>query len=117
MAITSSLGIGSGMDINGIVRQLVEADGRPAFNAIDRKEDAVNSRLSAIGRLKGALSDFQTATGKLNEAGTFNKHETVSGNEDIITASAELGAAAGSYSIEVQQMAEAHKLTSNGYSG
>ncbi len=117
MAITSSLGIGSGMDINGIVRQLVEADGRPAFNAIDRKEDAVNSRLSAIGRLKGALSDFQTATGKLNEAGTFNKHETVSGNEDILTASAELGAAAGSYSIEVQQMAEAHKLTSNGYSG
>lgn len=117
MAITSSLGIGSGMDINGIVGQLVAAEGQPALNAIDRKEDAANSRLSALGRLKASLSDFRTATGKLNDLGTFNKHETVSGNEELLTASAELGAAAGSYSIEVQQLAESHKLTSNGYSG
>ncbi len=117
MAIASALGIGSGMDIGGIVRQLVAADGRPAYNAIERKEDAANSRLSALGRLKSSLSDFRTATGKLNDLGVFSTHEATSSNEDILTATASLGAATGSYSLEVQQLAEAHKLTSKGYTG
>lgn len=117
MSITSAIGIGSGMDINGIVSQLVEAEGRPAFNAIDRKEGAANQRLSALGRLKSSLSDFRTATGKLNELGAFSTHKANSANENLLTASAGLGAAAGNYSLEVQQLAEAHKLTSAGYSG
>jgi len=117
MAITSSLGIGSGMDINGIVTQLVAAEGRPAIGAITRKEDEANDRLSALGRLKSSLSDFRTATGKLNELGAFSTHKSTSQNEDILAVTSEFGAAAGSYSLEVQQLAEAHKLTSNGYSG
>ena len=115
MAIASALGIGSGMDIGGIVRQLVEADGRPAFNAIDRKESQASGRLSGLGRLKSSLSDFRLATGKLKDLGVFSTHQATSSNEDIVTASAGLGAAAGSYSLEVQQLAQAHKLTSNGY--
>lgn len=117
MAIASALGIGSGMDIGGIVRQLVEADGRPAFNTIERKESEANDRLSALGRLKSSLSDFRLATGKLKELGVFSKHQATSSNEDILTATAGLGAATGSYSLEVQQLAKAHKLTSGGYSG
>ncbi len=117
MSITSSLGIGSGMDIGGIVRQLVDAEGQPAFNAIQRKEVATNDRLSALGRLKSSLSDFRLATGKLNELGAFSTHEAISLNDNILTATAGLGSAAGTYSLEVQQLAEAHKLTSNGYSG
>ncbi len=115
MAITSGLGIGSGIDINGIVNQLVTAEGQPAFNAISRRETAVNTKLSALGRLQGALSDFKTATGKLNEVGTFNKQQAVSANETVLTATAGLGAATGSYSLEVQQLAQAQKLTSIGY--
>ncbi|MCK5831387.1 MAG: flagellar filament capping protein FliD [Methylococcales bacterium] len=120
MAITSSLGIGSGMDINGIVSQLIQAEGQPAFNAIDRKEDQANSKVSALGRLKSALSDFRTATGKLKEGGAFSQHKTNLTDEDkdaAMVASTGLGAAAGVYSMEIQQLAEAHKLTSKGYSG
>lgn len=120
MAITSSLGIGSGMDINGIVSQLIEAEGQPAFNSIDRKEEQANSKVSALGRLKSALSDFRTATGKLNEGGAFSQHKTNLTEEDTdaaMIATAGLGAAAGVYTMEVQQLAEAHKLTSKGYSG
>ncbi len=115
MAITSSLGLGSGIDINGLVDQLVKADGQPAFDAIQRRETAVNDRISALGRLKGALSDFRTATGKLNELGTFDKHTASSSDESIIKATAGLNAAGGTYRIEVQQLAQAHKLVSNGY--
>jgi len=54
MAIASSLGIGSGIDINTIVKQLVAADGKPAFDAINRKTNSANARLSALGRLKSS---------------------------------------------------------------
>jgi len=117
MAIAAALGLGSGMDIGGIVQQLVEADGRPALNSIKRKEDAANSEISAFGRLKGALSDFRSATGKLKELGVFSQHTATSGNEDKLTASASLGAAAGSYTLEITQLAEANKLISGGYTG
>jgi len=117
MAIASALGIGSGMDIGGIVRQLVEADGGPALNSIQRKEDAANAQVSAFGRLKSSLSDFRNATGKLQDLGVFSEHTVTSGDEDKLTATASLGAAAGSYSLEVQQLAEADKLMSTGYTG
>ncbi len=115
MAITSSLGLGSGIDINGLVDQLVKADGQPAFDSIQRRETAVNDRISALGRLKGALSDFRTATGKLNDLGTFDKRTATSSDDTIVKATAGLNAAAGTYRIEVQQLAQAHKLISNGY--
>jgi len=119
MAITSSMGIGSGMDINGIVSQLIEAEGQPAFNAITRKEAQANAKVSGLGRLKSALSDFRTATGKLNDGGAFSQHKTNLTAESgaPIIATPTLGAAGGVYTMEVQQLAEAHKLTSAGYSG
>jgi len=117
MAIASSLGVGSGIDINSIVNQLVAADGKPAFDAISRKTNSANARLSALGRLKSSLADFKIATGKLNEVGAFSTHQAVSQDKTILTATSGLGAAAGSYSLEVQQLAEAQKLTSKGYAG
>jgi len=117
MAIASSLGIGSGIDINTIVKQLVAADGKPAFDAINRKTNSANARLSALGRLKSSLADFKIATGKLNDVGSFSTHKVVSQDKTLLTATSGLGAAAGSYSLEVQQLAEAQKLTSKGYTG
>lgn len=120
MAITSALGLGSGMDINGLVSQLVRAEGQPAFNAINRQESSVKSRLSALGTLKGALSSFQTAANKLKTDGLFSKHQAFSSNENIATAKAGTLAIAGSYSLKVSQLATSHKLITGagaGYSG
>jgi len=54
MAISSSLGVGSGMDINGIVNQLVAAEGQPQKDAITRQETAAKAQLSGLGSLKSA---------------------------------------------------------------
>ncbi|MBE0435043.1 MAG: flagellar filament capping protein FliD [Methylomicrobium sp.] len=120
MAITSALGIGSGIDINGLVSQLVRAEGQPALNAINRQESSVKSRLSALGTLNGALSSFQTATNKLKTDGLFSKHQAFSSNENIATAKAGTLAIAGSHSLKVSQLATSHKLITGdgaGYSG
>jgi len=105
--VTSSLGIGSGMDINGIVSQLVNAEGQPQFAAISRQETATQTRLSALGSLKSALSTFQTAVQKLKDGNLFKTHQAVSANTAIFTATAGAGSVAGTHTVEVTQLAKA----------
>lgn len=107
MAISSALGIGSGMDINGIVSQLVSAEGQPQFNAIARQETAAKAIVSGLGSLKSALSTFQTAVQKLNNINLFKTTKAVSGNESIVKVTAGAGSAAGSHVMQVTQLAKA----------
>lgn len=109
MSIVSSTGLGSGIDIQSLVSQLVTAEGQPAFNAIQRQQDAANTRLSGIGSLKSGLSDFQTAVSKLKDGNLFKTHTATSADESIVKVVAGTGSVAGSYSVEVTQLAKAQK--------
>lgn len=109
MAITSSIGIGSGIDINTLVTQLVSSEGQPAFNAIQRQQTAVNTRLSGLGTLKSALSDFQSVVSKLKDGSLFKTHQATSSDESILKVSAGAGSVAGVYSVEVTQLAKTQK--------
>lgn len=113
--IIQALGIGSGLDIQSLVTQLVAAEGAPAQNRITRKSQDVGTQISALGTLKGALSSFQSALGPLKDAKLFNAIKATSGDATIFTASADSTAAAGSYDVLVQQLASADKLLSKAY--
>lgn len=118
MSISSSTGIGSGIDINGIIKQLITAEGQPQFNAITRQETAANSRLSGLGSLKSALSSFQTAVQKLKDSNLFKATQAVSANTAIFTSTAGVGAVPGTHTVEVTQLAASQKsITSTEYSG
>lgn len=109
MSIVSTTGIGSGIDITSLVSQLVTAEGQPAFNAIQRQEDAANTRLSGLGTLKSGLSDFQTALASLKDGSVFKTHTATSSDESILKVTAGSSAVTGSYALEVTQLAKAQK--------
>lgn len=109
MSIVSTTGLGSGIDINSLVTQLVKAEGQPALNAIQRQQDAANARLSGLGTLKSALSDFQAIVAKLKDGSLFKTHKSTSSDESVLKVTAGVGAVAGSYGIEVVQLAKAQK--------
>lgn len=111
MAITAS-GIGSGLDIGGLVQQLVAAEAEPKNARLNSREISLGSELSAFGTLKSALSAFQSSVSKLESATTFQVFNATSSNEDVFTAATDDTAGAGSYSIEVLQLAQAEKLRS-----
>lgn len=106
MSITSSVGLGSGIDINTLVTQLVSSEGQPAFNAIERQETAANARLSGLGTLKSALSGFQTVVSTLKDGTLFKTHQATSSDESILKVTAGAGSVAGIHSIEVTQLAK-----------
>jgi flagellar hook-associated protein 2 len=114
MAITST-GLATGMNINGVVQQLVNAEGQAAKGLLDRQQARVDTRLSGLGKLKGVLSSFQTALKKLEALDTFSARKTTLSNDSALALQADRTAAVGSYSIEVLNLARAEKMVSSGF--
>ena len=114
MAITAG-GIGSGLDIEGLVSQLVAAEGQPALFRLDTKEARLQADLSAFGTLKGALSKFQDSVTALNDLEDFQARKATSSNTELFSASVDTTAVAASYDIEVIQLAEAEKRRSGDF--
>jgi flagellar hook-associated protein 2 len=118
MAGLSSPGIGSGLDINGLVEKLVAAERAPRQAQITRAQTSAVTTISALGSLKGALGGFQGALGPLSTLSSFSARSATSSDPDIFTATATTSAAAGSYDIEVLDVASAHQIsTVAGFTG
>jgi flagellar hook-associated protein 2 len=115
MATVTASGIGSGLDINSIVSQLVNAERAPQENRLASKEAIIQARLSAYGSLKSALSSFQSSLSALKDADTFGKRSATSSEPTIFSATSTTSAAAGIYSVQVEQLATKHKVASQAY--
>jgi flagellar hook-associated protein 2 len=115
MAGIQASGVGSGLDINGLVTQLVSAENASRSAPILRRETAATTKISALGTLKGALSAFKGALTPLRNLDVFSVRKATSEDATRFTATASSKAAAGSYDVEVIRLASAHRLASNPY--
>ncbi|MGE5652420.1 MAG: flagellar filament capping protein FliD [Bacillota bacterium] len=111
----SSPGIGSNLDINGIVSKLMQAESQP-LTILQKKEASYQAQLSAYGTLSGSLSSLQTALGTLNNLSTFQGVNATSADTTIFTASAASGASAGTYNVNITQLAQAQTIATAGQS-
>lgn len=110
----SAPGIGSGLDVSGMVTQLMAIERRP-LAALDLKQQGYRAQLSAYGTLKSALAKLQSAATVLNTPSKFLSFKATSSDDKVFTASAGASAVAGNYSIEVTALAQAHQLTKSGF--
>ncbi|TKA90788.1 hypothetical protein FA869_12050 [Halopseudomonas bauzanensis] len=112
MAIT---GIGSGMDVNGMVKALLNAEAAPKTAQLDRLEKSTTSKVSALGQFRSALSTFQDALGKLNDASLFEKRSATSSAAGIVSITADSKAVAGNYNVQVFNLAQTSKVALAGF--
>jgi len=110
----SASGIGSGLDVNGIVTALMAVENK-ALAALDTRHASFESRISAYGTVKSAMSRFQSALSALTKASTFSSLAAKSSDTATFTASIAGLAVAGTYSIKVTALAQAQKLASSGF--
>ncbi|MCK4864714.1 MAG: flagellar filament capping protein FliD [Gammaproteobacteria bacterium] len=106
---------GTGLDVRGLVDQLVAAEGGPVSSRLDRKEVNIQEGLTAIGTFKGALLDFQASLAPLRKENAFKSINAISSNEEKFTVSAADNAVLGSYNIEISQLAQSQKLKSQAF--
>lgn len=113
MSTISSLGVGSNLDLSGLLDKLATAESQPLV-AMKTQQTSYNAKFTAYGTLQGALSAFQAAAKKLADASLFQGVKVASSAADVLSASASATGASGSYSVEVSKLATAQSLVAAG---
>jgi len=112
MASISALGVGSGMDLNGLLDQLQQAE-RQRLQPLTQQKQSHQAKISAYGKLESALSSFRDSVNALNKPEAFQAvKSSVSGSS--ITAAASSDAQQGSYSVNVTSIARAYSVATQG---
>lgn len=113
--LLTSLGVGSGLDVATLVTQLVNAKKAPQQNQITDQAQTANTQLSGLGQVNAALSALQSAMASISDGSAFTAHSVSSSDTTILNATATGSAVAGSYKIEVTQLASALKASSGAF--
>lgn len=119
MSLSSSLsgitfsGIGSGIDTASIVSRLLQVEAIP-IQRLQQQQQTIQTRMSVMGELRSRLSSLSTSASSLNSSNTFNPIKASSSDSAAVGVSSTVGSVAGTYQIEVTQLAKAHKVSSAG---
>lgn len=114
MANTSSLGIGSGLDLNSLLTSIMAAERAP-IKVLDGRIAAANTKISLYGTLKSKLDTLKSAAETLQFPSRLSAVSAASSDSTTVGASAAYNAAIGSYNVEVTQLAKTQKNVSNPY--
>ena len=104
MATITSTGIGSGLDVNSIVTQLVALERRP-IEQLQSQASKLDARLSSFGKIQSSLDALRSASRTLSDAGTWKAATATSSDSTAVTATASSGSSGGSYSVQVTELA------------
>lgn len=112
MAITSDIGLGSGLDIKSLVDQLVAAEALPVNSRYDKQETQINTKITSLGAFKGALSAVENTFAKLGDPSNYTSMLANSINGGAFLATATTEAEPGEYQVGIDQVATKHSLAS-----
>jgi len=117
MAGTTITGVGSGFDTQAIVKSLVDAERAPKQAQINIQSQKATTQLSSIGKIQAALDAFRGALANMGTDNSFSGLTGTSSDEKVATMTANQGAASGSFSLVVNQLATPSKLSTKSFTG
>lgn len=110
MATISSLGIGSGLDVESLVSKLMSLEQQP-INDIKTASAKLQTKISAYGMMQSAVSAMQTAAQKLSDASLW-KASTVSVSDATVASVSASNAGSQNHVLTVSQLASAQSVAS-----
>ncbi|MBU2113452.1 MAG: flagellar filament capping protein FliD [Gammaproteobacteria bacterium] len=116
MAIITSAGVGSGLDLESIIQATVNAEDLPRMKRFQDTEKRLTVELSGLGAVKSSLSEFQDIIKKLADPDNFSKRTstiTQPASGSIISVSSNATATPGNFNIKVNQLAQGSRATTN----
>ncbi len=115
MATIQSLGIGSGLLTSELLESLLEAERAPIEQRLDVEQELAEAKLTAFGEISSVVDELQSAMRALNSTSAFNASQVNSSNESALTATAGSTASEGTYSVQVQQLAQQQTIATQSY--
>ncbi len=110
----TSLGIGSGIDIESIVNQLVAVERRP-IQFLESRQAEIDIQISSLGLVQESVSNFQSSISGLELTSGFQSFSVTSSDDEVLTAEAGEGSVPISSDIEVLTLAQKNKLASSAF--
>lgn len=114
MATWSVSGLASGIDWADIISQLMDIKRRP-ITLLQNKKSDYEEKLSVWQNINTRLLSFKTEADSLKTASNFLLKTASSSDDDVLTASATSSAVASTYTVTVKQLAQSHKMGSEGW--
>ncbi|MDD2702201.1 MAG: flagellar filament capping protein FliD [Sideroxydans sp.] len=111
MATNSVSSTSVGLDVPALVEQLMSTERRP-IDTLNAKISTSQTKISTFGAVKGLASDFQVALQTLNTS--LQGYSATPTDTSIVSATADSSATAGTYSLNITTLAQAHKLAAAG---
>jgi len=107
-------GLISGLNISDILQQIGEVRRRP-IQVLQQHQQELQDTLSLYQTLETKVLSLQTAVQDIATSGTFQARTATSSDSTALTVSADAGAALGTYNITINQLAQAHKISSTSF--
>lgn len=109
--IIQSLGAGSGIDSQSIVRQLTEIERSAPQQRIDARREQAEAQISDFGLLRGAMETLQsTVTALTDPEGLYSKSASFTESTALVPSELDTDVQAGVYSFEVNAVAQSQSL-------
>ena len=113
----SSAGIGSGLDVKSIITSLMAVESQP-LTLLQQKASTVQTEISAVGQIQSLTSTLGDKAHALSSSTLWTQTTSSSADTTAVTADTSGGtAAAGDYSVSVQQMAQGQTVTTAAAAG
>jgi len=113
-AAIASLGTGSGMDVKSVAQAIVDSQKVPLSDAINKKIDQSNAKISGYSAIRYVLDQLKTAFSDLNQTTDLNAVSVGNSQTSAFTATATSSAAAGNHTVVVSQLATSQRSASLG---
>ena len=110
----TAAGVGSGLDVESLVSQLMLLERRP-LNRLERQRSDVELQISANGQLRGAISRLKEAAAALVDSDSLGGVEGSSSNESVLSVSAAPNVQPVAYDVAVTKLATQHRLASSAF--
>lgn len=110
MATVSFGGLGNGLDFGQVVDQLVKVARLPV-DRLTAKQATLNSKSTDYATLSTKLIALQSAADALRLPSLFDRTSVSVSDSTVLSATGSSTATAGTYTVRVSQLAQAHQIT------
>jgi flagellar hook-associated protein 2 len=114
MATISSPGVGSGLDVNSIVTQLVAIERQPIVQ-LQTQASSLQTKLSAFGKLQSDLSALRDAASALTRPSSWSDTTGTSSDPASVAVTTDSTNLPGTYTVQVSKLAQAQSNVSKTY--
>jgi flagellar hook-associated protein 2 len=105
-------GLASGFDTESMIETITKAYQAP-IDSLAIQKQTLQTKKDAWGDVNTRLANLLTALSNLKLSATYKAHTVTSSDDTKVIGTATTAAATGTYTIEVSQIAKAHKIASD----